>query len=208
MKPSFAVLLAGSAAILTSCAIPAQREEPAQQGQKARDSLRYESLSRGADSWVDLRRYDLIGSPQRLEEVWSEHCGGGYAHIKEFRKPDETSKPEVDFGRCLVIAIFGSEFGKKYFECKDLLEDGETVRFRFKSYGYSIIVDSFEESTKPRQGDGPFVVCRVVSYGFFMIPRTEKPIVIEEDISGDISGMRNAPPVWKERTRLDPKAAR
>jgi len=198
MKQSFAVLLAGSAWILTSCGIPVQP------GRKAGDSMLYESVSWGADSMVKLRRYDLIGSPQQLEDVWSEHCGSKDPHINGVRKPDGTSKPDVDFGRCLVIAIFGSEFGGRYFECKDILEDEESVRFRFKSHGYSIIVDSFEQFTKPRRDEGPFIACMVVSYGFFVIPRTEKPIVIEEDMAV----MKDAPPVWKERTRLDPKTAR
>lgn len=154
----------------------------------------------GADSMVQERRYDLIGSPQQLAEVWSEHDGRKDSYSNEARRPD------VDFGRCLVVVIFGGGSGNTYgIECKGILDDGETVRFRYKNRWYQVIIDSFRELVpddrgRPSVGDRR----RGAAYGFFVIPRTEKPIVIEEDIAG----MIGAPPVWKERARLDPKAAR
>src|SRR5262245_35758098 len=109
MKPSFAVLLAGSAslALLPSCGIPAQP------GRKAGDSMPYVSLW-GTGSLVKEKRYELIGSPQQLEKVWSEHSGIEDPYLDQSTKPNESSKPEVDFGRCLIVAIFEGESRGSY----------------------------------------------------------------------------------------------
>ncbi len=40
---------------------------------------------------------------------------------------------------------------------------------------------------------------RATPYGMFVFPKTDKPIVLEENVQGTIG----APPVWKERARFE-----
>jgi len=132
----------------------------------------------GADSQVKKKSYHLIGSPKEMDEVWSRHRGN-----TDF---DYNGRPEVDFDRCLVVAIFqGESANTAGIECTGILEGATSLTFRFRNRWYQTAVTAKRAS----------------AYGFFVIPRTRKPIVIEEDVHQGIG----QPPIWKERIRLEPK---
>jgi hypothetical protein len=136
----------------------------------------------GADSKVKKKGYRRIDSPKALDEVWSNHRANADLYYN--------GRPEVDFDRCLVIAIFeGDSWNTAGIECKGIIEDEKSIRFRFRNRWYQTA-----ESGKSAS-----------AYGFFLIPRTAKPIIIEEDVQGRLSGK---PPIWKERIRLEPNPIR
>jgi hypothetical protein len=169
MKKSKTVLLAAALLVLSSEIVAREPEKAV--------TKPYASLW-GANSKVKKKSYHLIGSPKEMDEVWSRHRGN-----TDF---EYNGRPEVDFDRCLVVAIFeGESANTAGIECKEVLDEAKSITFRFRNRCYQTAQTARSAS----------------AYGFFVIPRTTKPIIIEEDIQHVLG----RPPVWKERIRLDPK---
>jgi hypothetical protein len=173
----------GFALLLIVAALAALPSIPGQEGGKGGASKPYVTLW-GADSKVKERGYRLIGSQKELEEIWTKHRGEEPSYF--------AGAPEVDFDRCLVIAVFeGESMNSAGVESKGILDGEKEVTFRFQGRWYQTLGPG---------GGGK----KSTAYGFFVIPRTRKPIVLEENVQNLIGG----PPVWKERARLEPKVAK
>lgn len=196
MRRSLAVPIAGAAALamLTACGIPTR--QMARQMESAKGKMPYISLG-GVVDRIETESYELIGSTQRFAEIWREHFGKGESRL------NRVDIPRVDFKRCFVISIFeeGSP-SPKGIECLGIVEDEGLVKVRFRKFYQQIIVDGFADLLKPRPPGA--VVLWGSSYAFFVIPRNEMPIQLEEGIRG----LKPGPYDWVERARLDPKAAR
>jgi len=170
-----AVLVLGGFAVSTS-AVPA----PPSQGP-------YVSLS-GPDGHVKEAGYVRITTREDWAKQWLRNLGekpSGKHGYDEYYNPKRL--PRVDFTRCFVLAIYKGEcWNCTAIDVKSVDETKDRLRVRFRGRYYQ---------TMGPDGGGE----EVAPYGFFILPKTTKPIVIEEDVHGTIGG----DPVWKERARLD-----
>jgi hypothetical protein len=138
----------------------------------------------GTDSHVSKPSYQLVTSPEEWTRVWVSHLG---------TTRDNAYRPllEVDFDRCVVVVIFrGVRVNIRQLEVHSLSETADSVVIRFDELGYqtSVRVGEDDEYKVP---DRP--------YAFVILPKTDKTIVLEENINRDVQ--REAP-VWKAIARL------
>jgi hypothetical protein len=136
----------------------------------------------GADSRVAERGYHRITSMNEWVDLWRKHKGdSGGGEYNHYYNP--LGLPAVDFDRYMVIAVFQgvgmNSAGLDAF-CLSPDEDRLVLRFNDKSY-----------QTSGPDGGGKSVSV----YGFFVLPRSSSPVILEENVQGLIG----KPPVWKER---------
>ena len=136
----------------------------------------------GTDSHVKERGYHLVTSEAEWIKIWQRHKGAKEAKDYDlFYNP--LGLPYIDFEKYVVIAIFqGSGVNSAGLKAVEVLEDKTSIVFRYKDKFY--------------QTDGDVKGATV--YGFFVLPRSNKTVVLEEDVQNLIG----KPPVWKERVRL------
>jgi hypothetical protein len=149
---------------------------------------------RGAHSRLTERCQYRITTEKEWVDLWLRHVG----HKPKGKSYDlwqnPANAPHVDFDTCMVVAIFqGSAWNRAGVVAKSVTAKADCLRFRFRDDGYQ---------TAGPDGGG----VRVTAYGMFVLPRSAKPLVLEENVQNQIG----APPVWKERHRFGPlgKAAK
>jgi hypothetical protein len=148
-------------------------------GEEETPALPYVTLA-GAHSRIEAADYRRITSAKELTEVWLRHVGA--ERQSEFY--NEAGVPVVDFARCMVVAAFGGkQVNSAGIYAVSLTEEKDRVLLRFDHRGYQ----------SGPEGD------RVTPYGFFFIPRSAKPLVLEDNVQHMIGGQ----PVWKERARFE-----
>jgi hypothetical protein len=141
----------------------------------------------GADSHVTKCRYQRIVSADDWARVWQEHKGekptGKYDLFY-----DSLALPLIGFDDFMVIAIFqGDGSNNAGFQAVSIVEEDTRIVFRFRDKGYQTM--SRYPGNAGRGGR------KATAYGFFVLPRSKKPLVLEEGqfpLSGD-------PPLWHER---------
>ena len=137
----------------------------------------------GADSHIAERQCFRVSSNDEWTALWLRHKGK-----ESSKKYDDyfnpAGVPNVNFENCMVIAIFkGPGSNSAGLRAVSVHEDPEAMLFRFRDMSYQ----SGNWSDK------------VTVYGFFVLPRSTMPVVLEEDVQGII----NKPPVWRERARFE-----
>jgi hypothetical protein len=134
----------------------------------------------GNDSRVSKLSYRRVGSAAEWKKTWLEHLG-----LK-----DDTiyrTAMEVGFNRCMVIAIFGGKtFNNCGYQVESVGENKNTIIVRFSNIGY--------QTAGPGGGAD-----RVSPYAFIVLPKSDKPIVLEETTHS--SNPKDAP-VSREVARL------
>ena len=131
----------------------------------------------GPNCAIGKTRYERLRTQEQLAEVWGNHLG----KARSYSVP-----PLVDFAACEVIAVFAGEvWNSDGIQVVEMLEDAGVRRVRFDHYSY--------QSTGAGGGGK-----RVTPYGWFVVPRTELAVVLEENVQNLIG----QPPVWRERARL------
>ena len=95
---------------------------------------------------------------------------------------------KVDFDKCMVIAVFeGRGYNCTGLVAVDLLDRPEALVFRFDRNGYQTEEELDE----------------VCVFGFFIVPRSTKPIVFEDDRRDLRQRARQKPPVSAGYARLE-----
>ena len=136
----------------------------------------------GADSHVSDREYHRITSMNDWAKLWQKHKGQKDNSEYDLYH-DPLGLPLIDFQRYMVIAIFqGTRWNSAGLKAVSILEQQDGIVFRFDDKSYQ---------TGGRNGGGR----RVTVYGFFIVPRSPKPVVLEENVQRVIG----RPPEWKER---------
>lgn len=103
--------------------------------------------------------------------------------------------PEVDFERCMVVAVFsGAMTQSNGNSIVEVLETADLIRVRYAR-------QSFQVSPGP---DGRERLVEVTPYGIFVLPLSAKQIVVEEQIPA----MFGRPPEWRLMAEIPPPAAR
>jgi len=123
----------------------------------------------GPESRISKTEYLRIMSKEDMKKLWTRHLGGDDA-------------PVINFEQNMVIAIFKGKHWNSRGITANCTQDDETIKFRFDMNYYQTM------------GGGD----EVTSYGLFVIPRSTKPVVLEEDTQGLIG----YPPVWTEKGRF------
>lgn len=169
-------LLPFSSVLLLACATEPPPQRPGHD--EALDGgLRPLVAVYGPNCAIGKARYERLRTQAQLTEVWSSHLG----KVRPFTEP-----PLVDFASCEVIAVFAGEgWNSNGIQVVEMLEDAGVRRVRFDHYSYQ---------SMGANGGGR----RVTPYGWFVMPRTELAVVLEENVQNLIE----QPPVWKERARL------
>ncbi len=136
----------------------------------------------GPDSAVTEPGYFRVGRQEDWVKLWEKHIGKP-AQRDNVGRP---FMPRVNFDRCMVVAIFkGDGWNSNGVTIESVSQDDERILLRF------------DESTFQTAGvDGGGVKCR--AFGIFVLPRSDKPVVIEENVQG----LKDHPDKWKERARL------
>ena len=138
----------------------------------------------GADSRVAERVYLRITSAGDWTRVWQVHKGQKVTDQYDLFY-DPLTLPLIDFDRYMVIAIFqGDGWNNAGLRPISISEENDRMIFRFENKGYQT------GGSGPRGGGK-----KAAPYGFFVVPRSTKPLVLEEDQHSLIGD----PPVWKER---------
>lgn len=143
----------------------------------------------GADSTIDEVRYERVTSAERWRALYLEHMGlepepdhpdWAWRHYNPHGLPD------VDFERCMVIAVFkGDGWNNAGVTIESIDEDEQRVLVRYRDHFYQ---------TEGPDGGGQ----RVAPYGIFIVPRSEKEVILEEMVQN----MQGEPPTWKEVVRF------
>jgi hypothetical protein len=141
----------------------------------------------GAHSQIGERSYQLITSAKDWTNLWLRHTGTAAAgKYDDFYNP--AGVPEVNFDKCMVIAIFsGKSKNIAGIEAASYTEDTDQIKLRIRAKGY-------QTGGRPGADNGD----AVTPYGLFVVNRTPGTIVIEQDVQ-DLKGQ---PPIWKEAARF------
>lgn len=137
----------------------------------------------GPESSIHERRFERIRDQQALNTLWAEHAKDlGGQTSQGWLLP-----PQIDFTSLEVIAFFRGPAVNTSGEIAELIEIGaEQVWLRFDSITPTPASDY--------AGPGGTAV-RSHPYGLWVIPRSDKPISLEENIEDTTSG----PPRWREQ---------
>ena len=136
----------------------------------------------GADSEVAAAECHRVTNLADWAALWLKHLGRAGSGKYDLYY-DKLGLPLVDFDRYMVMAIFeGQTWNCAGLTAVSIEENPDRVVLRFVRKSYQ---------TLGPDGGGR----KVTPYGFFVVPRSTKRFVIEEDVHGLIGGA----PEWKER---------
>ena len=206
-RPCMIVAVLTGLVLLAGCGKNTSEPEPQEESSHSEaedDSMPvpvYVTFS-GANSHVAEKRQYRITSEKEWRDLWRRHFG---------HKPNEEQPlaplwtvpyvPDVDFDQCMVVAVFlGGSKNSAGVKTASVTEDRECLRLRFRDLAYQTSILPGPVPIDPRWAarikeiqDGA-----VTPYGMFVLPRSSKPLVLEEGVPVNKGG----PPVWKERHRF------
>jgi hypothetical protein len=137
----------------------------------------------GTDSHVKECSYHRITSEDEWIKIWQRHTGP-----RESKDFIPLGFPIIDFEKCMVIAVFqGNGWNSSGLKTILVKEGKDDIVFRFEDMHYQ---------TMGPGGGGE----RVTVYGFFVLPRSDKTVVLEENQQIYLG----EPPVWKAVCTLKP----
>jgi hypothetical protein len=143
----------------------------------------------GTDSHVSERKCYRITSAEEWTQLWQAHKRQKPIHEYDgFHDP--LTLPLIDFDQYMVIAIFrGQEENNAGLATESIFQDKDNIVFRFWDKNFQ---------TAKTSKDDPDPV-KVTVYGFFIMPRSKKAIVVQENITG---WYMSKSPTWKEIVRF------
>jgi hypothetical protein len=137
----------------------------------------------GNDSQIKERSYHRIMSEDEWIKIWQQHRGVRVSKDYDFFY-NPLGLPDINFEKCMVIAAFqGSGWNSAGLRAISVHEEKDRILLRFVSKGYQ---------TGGPEGGGK----QVTVYGFFLLPRSDKTVVVEEE---QRFLDRRVPTLWQER---------
>jgi hypothetical protein len=140
----------------------------------------------GSFSEIAQARHLRIVDQKDWAAVWREHRG------KEAEKNaySEPVVPDVNFQGCMVVAVFrGQTVNSNGLYLVSLEDRADAIVLRYDSHSFQ---------TASLIGDPGGGASAVRPYGIFVVPRSDKELVIEQNVQN----LKNHPPIWKERARF------
>ena len=140
----------------------------------------------GTDSHVTKPEYLRVQSEEQWVNVWQRHKGAKESKDYDFYY-NPLELPIIDFKQCMVIAVFqGNGWNSAGLAAVPVEQEKDRVILGFRSKGFQ---------TAGLNGGGK----KVAVYGFFVIPRSDKPVVVQEQ---EVVLGPNAKPFWHQRAIL------
>jgi hypothetical protein len=172
------VILIGIAAALS----PGQPGQAPVPGKEAARPALVEHI--GADGNIMGREFHRVLNASDWLDLWARHSGKQKKDLEW-----SESYPKVDFTRCMVVAFFRGKTVNTRGEGLSAVDEVDGVlRVRFWSSGYQTMSLEGQDKGVP-----------AISYGIWVLPRSTKAVVVEENVQ-DLIGK---PPIWKEQARFD-----
>jgi hypothetical protein len=162
---------------LPSMAMPSLSVRAEQPKDAPSSSLPLVAIS-GRDSHVTKPLYERISNRKDLARIWAKHVG---TTVDDYYRP----LFEVDFDRCLVVAIYrGEQKNTRGIEISSVSETNNLLVIRFNELFYQTAGASNDDPP-----DRP--------YALVVIPRTNKPISLQ----ANTQSYKGQPPIWEEVAR-------
>jgi hypothetical protein len=134
----------------------------------------------GADSRNAKPSLQVIRSTEEWKRVWAAHRGVAEGVADRFGM-------DVDFDRCMVVAIFrGARKSTHGIEISSTSDFGELIRIRCSDLTYQ---------TAGKGNDAP----PNTPYAFVVLTKSKKNVIVEANVQRYLG----QPPVWKEWMRTD-----
>ncbi len=116
-----------------------------------------------------------------------------HKHQSTDRKGNKQRCPEVDFDSHMVVAIFqGKSFQDTGIEVITVTDEKNCIRIRYKPMSFQV---AYIEPPAKGETDS----YETQSYAFLVLPKSQKAIVLEEDVRSLI----HDPPLWKKRSTIE-----
>jgi len=134
----------------------------------------------GVDSHITKQAYRIADDEESFSTIYREHLG--------LKKGDFFQKQHlnVDFSRYMVVAVFqGEEYNNRGIEVLDVVGTDSNCIIQYRPLWY--------------QTEARFDLAS--SFAFVVIPKTRKPIQIDQDIRSGLS----SPPKWTTKATLQTK---
>ncbi len=138
----------------------------------------------GSDSAVTTATCMRVTTDEQWQALWERHTADDTTNVSEFAT---NRMPEIDFTQCMVIAIFGGKgwntYGLRFISSED------------RADSLVLGIDWLTYQTKI-QGDS------VSPFGFLILPRTSKALVLEYDNRNLMERAQHVAPIWVEFHRF------
>lgn len=145
----------------------------------------------GMDSHIKEPGCFRVTSREQWVTLWLRHTGRESSDTFESKYDDfynPAGVPDVDFDKCMVIAVFqGAGVNSAGLKAVSVEDVGRHIVFRFEDKAF--------QTGGVKDGGG----VKVNVYGFFVLPRSTRPVVVEEGHRY----MKPDTPVWRERARFE-----
>jgi len=138
----------------------------------------------GSFSGIKMPRAERVVDAKSWEAIWREHRG---TTIEKNANGFETW-PAIDFDRYMVIALFGGPSNNS---------NGWFLRSWGEREGHLLIRCEQQRFQTASFDPGPSGI-PTLDFGFFVLPRTSREIIIEENTQNLIG----KPPIWTEKLRF------
>jgi hypothetical protein len=135
----------------------------------------------GPHSKVTLPAQYLVGNERDWVHVWEKHTKKKIGENPYYRP----NMLQVDFTSYMVLAIFrGQSANSDGVSFVSVDNSGDVLLVRLRDRWYQTM----------EEGD------KVTPYGFIVLPRVSRKVVVEEDVQNRIGG----PPIWKKLVTFPP----
>jgi hypothetical protein len=145
----------------------------------------------GTDGNEAKESFDRCSSQKEWETVWYKHKGRD-------EEVHRLTRPEFDFDSYMVIAVFQGGSLKNYgVDVHSILEETDCIRVQYRPPLWQTGFSLDEEGVDNKQGNDEMKY-DAQSFAFIVLPKSQKAIVFDQDVQD----LLDAPPIWKERTKL------
>jgi hypothetical protein len=156
--PSFPSIPAALLVLLCAAAPSfGEQKKPADSGRKITPTMFWT----GSDSRFERRDYQRIEKTSNWEPLWYEHAGVPKDEVQG--KP----APQIDFEKQMVIAVtLGKSYNCEGIRLLSVTEDSASITIKYYCARYNKLID----------------VDDVTPFGFVILPRSSKKVVLVEGI--------------------------
>lgn len=136
----------------------------------------------GADSHITAPNCLRITSESQWDTTWLEHMGWDKKQTYD-KYYNRFGIPVIDFNKCMVIAVFlGETWNRAGISVIFIQEGNDQIVLGFDLKTYQVM----------ESGD------QVNPYGFFVLPRSSKQVLLQINDQSLPSRNIKEPPVWKD----------
>jgi hypothetical protein len=142
----------------------------------------------GADTRIAERQCQRLDNQHDWELFWLKHEGKA-GRPEDYNQYRRTGAPVIDFDECMVIAVTESPGALNAgITAVSITENDEQITFDYD--------DMFYQAQEGTSAPGN-------AYGYFVLPRSAKPVVVRHNVQEGGTRYTGGPPVWSEVARFD-----